>query len=380
MGQAPIFALSLIGPSKVFFARFLRSANLTWNAITQEVGFSYQDPHWQWQDQQSPQLPCHCWWQRQGSSTDVPQWNLCSRSSICTTCWPRPPWAPNRLFCGVIRRIWDSLRLYLNSCQLTSWSHRQKRIKQIKRKQRQGLLDPTKEDAFELFLTTANVRWTYYKDSHKVLGNTYGMCVLQVHLTFSNPSAHLLPGFWSGNSQYPGPYDRDRIGRWTRNSLVTYYAVLEATLLPLHGRAQQVQDRYAPFTALGLTYSTEAHTEVKARFNERFLLSLVSCKSSLILDDELNILPISLASRSITPEPASDVRIEPNDRPLSHRCPRKKSQLQRRNWKDFKPASLILISLALWLRRRVLWTKQRRSSTSSRRYQVFCQLGDLTFD
>lgn len=71
--------------------------------------------------------------------------------------------------------------------QVLTYSHRQKRIKQIKRKQRQGLLDPNKEDAFELFLTTANVRWTYYKDSHKVLGNTYGMCVLQVQEKTSVP-------------------------------------------------------------------------------------------------------------------------------------------------------------------------------------------------
>jgi len=43
----------------------------------------------------------------------------------------------------------------------------------------------------------------------------------------------------------------------------------------------------------------EAHQEVKARFNERFLLSLVSCKQALVMDDELTVLPISQASRNI---------------------------------------------------------------------------------
>lgn len=50
-----------------------------------------------------------------------------------------------------------------------------------------------------------------------------------------------------------------------------------------------------------LTLPSEAHQEVTARFNERFLLSLISCRQSLVLDDELNILPISLASRQIAP-------------------------------------------------------------------------------
>lgn len=40
-------------------------------------------------------------------------------------------------------------------------------------------------------------------------------------------------------------------------------------------------------------YRTEAHDDVTARFNERFILSLGSCPSCLVIDDELNVLPIS---------------------------------------------------------------------------------------
>lgn len=40
-------------------------------------------------------------------------------------------------------------------------------------------------------------------------------------------------------------------------------------------------------------YRTEAHEDVVARFNERFILSLGSCQSCLVVDDELNVLPIS---------------------------------------------------------------------------------------
>lgn len=40
-------------------------------------------------------------------------------------------------------------------------------------------------------------------------------------------------------------------------------------------------------------YRTEAHDDVTARFNERFILSLGSCDACLFVDDELNVLPIS---------------------------------------------------------------------------------------
>ncbi|KAI0308709.1 hypothetical protein OF83DRAFT_1160306 [Amylostereum chailletii] len=40
-------------------------------------------------------------------------------------------------------------------------------------------------------------------------------------------------------------------------------------------------------------YRTSSHDDVVARFNERFILSLGSCDDCLVLDDELNVLPIS---------------------------------------------------------------------------------------
>ncbi|KAF9014019.1 GNAT acetyltransferase 2-domain-containing protein [Cyathus striatus] len=40
-------------------------------------------------------------------------------------------------------------------------------------------------------------------------------------------------------------------------------------------------------------YRTSSHDSITARFNERFILSLGSCPDCLVLDDELNVLPIS---------------------------------------------------------------------------------------
>ncbi len=59
-------------------------------------------------------------------------------------------------------------------------SHRKKRERQVNRKKRQGLLDPEKEDPFTLFIASTTIRYCFYKDSHRILGNTFGMCVLQV--------------------------------------------------------------------------------------------------------------------------------------------------------------------------------------------------------
>uniref|UniRef100_A0A4W6CX57 RNA cytidine acetyltransferase n=1 Tax=Lates calcarifer TaxID=8187 RepID=A0A4W6CX57_LATCA len=50
-------------------------------------------------------------------------------------------------------------------------------------------------------------------------------------------------------------------------------------------------------------YRTEAHQDVVGRFNERFILSLSSCKNCVVIDDQLNILPISSHMANIKPVP-----------------------------------------------------------------------------
>ena len=62
-------------------------------------------------------------------------------------------------------------------------------MRQIKKMMQRGLLDPEQEDPFSLFVASTNIRYCYYHDTHKVLGNTFGMCVLQVRR-----SDALIPG------------------------------------------------------------------------------------------------------------------------------------------------------------------------------------------
>lgn len=53
-------------------------------------------------------------------------------------------------------------------------------MRQIKKMAQRGLLDPEQEDPFSLFVASTDIRYCYYHDTHKILGNTFGMCVLQV--------------------------------------------------------------------------------------------------------------------------------------------------------------------------------------------------------
>merc|ERR1712226_1828948 len=48
-------------------------------------------------------------------------------------------------------------------------------------------------------------------------------------------------------------------------------------------------------------YHTETHTDTEPRFNERFVLSLRDCSACLVVDDELNILPISHHAKNLKP-------------------------------------------------------------------------------
>ena len=59
-------------------------------------------------------------------------------------------------------------------------SHRKKRMKQLKAKMKTGEVCVNEDDPFEMFVSMTEIRYCYYKETHKILGNTYKMCVLQV--------------------------------------------------------------------------------------------------------------------------------------------------------------------------------------------------------
>ncbi|EXJ88610.1 tRNA(Met) cytidine acetyltransferase [Capronia coronata CBS 617.96] len=144
-------------------------------------------------------------------------------------------------------------------------SHRKKRETRIKKEIKRGIRDANTEDPFELFITLHNIRYVYYKETEKILGNTYGMCILQ---DFEAITPNLLAR---------------TIETVEGGGLVILLLKGMKSLKQLYTMSMDVHSRYR----------TEAHDDVVARFNERFILSLGSCESCLVVDDELNVLPIS---------------------------------------------------------------------------------------
>ncbi|KAL1980754.1 hypothetical protein VTN96DRAFT_3561 [Rasamsonia emersonii] len=156
-------------------------------------------------------------------------------------------------------------------------SHRKKREAKIKKEIKRGLREPNQEDPFELFISLNQIRYVYYKETDKILGNTYGMCILQ---------------------------DFEAI---TPNLLARTIETVEGgglVLLLLKGM-KSLKQLYTLSMDIHSRYRTEAHNDVVARFNERFILSLGSCESCLVVDDELNVLPIS-GGKNVKPLPPPD--------------------------------------------------------------------------
>lgn len=160
-------------------------------------------------------------------------------------------------------------------------SHRKKREQKIKKEVKRGIREANSEDPFELFVTLNNIRYVYYKETDKILGNTYGMCILQ---------------------------DFEAI---TPNLLARTIETVEGgglVLLLLKGM-KSLKQLYTLSMDVHSRYRTEAHDDVTARFNERFILSLGSCESCLVVDDELNVLPIS-GGKNIRPIAPPDLELQ----------------------------------------------------------------------
>ncbi|XP_037307846.1 RNA cytidine acetyltransferase [Pungitius pungitius] len=154
-------------------------------------------------------------------------------------------------------------------------SNRKKRMRHLQKKIKTGTLNLNQDDPFELFIAATNIRYCYYNETHKILGNTYGMCVLQDFEALTpNLLARTVETVEGGGIVV--------ILLRTMNSLKQLYTMT----MDVHSR-----------------YRTEAHQDVVGRFNERFILSLASCKNCVVIDDQLNILPISSHMANIKPVP-----------------------------------------------------------------------------
>lgn len=166
-------------------------------------------------------------------------------------------------------------------------SHRKKRETKIKKDIKRGVRDVNDQDPFEAFISNQHIRYVYYKETEKILGNTYGMCILQ---DFESITPNLMAR---------------TIETVEGGGLVVMLLKNMASLKQLYTMTMDIHSRYR----------TEAHDDVVARFNERFLLSLGLCETCLVVDDELNVLPVS-GGKHVRPLPPADDDVSPKEHEL----------------------------------------------------------------
>lgn len=58
-------------------------------------------------------------------------------------------------------------------------------MKQLQKKLKSGAINVREDDPFDLFVAATQIRYCYYSETYKILGSTFGMCVLQVRLLTS---------------------------------------------------------------------------------------------------------------------------------------------------------------------------------------------------
>ncbi|CAL4185238.1 unnamed protein product, partial [Meganyctiphanes norvegica] len=173
--------------------------------------------------------------------------------------------------------------------ELSFSSHRKKRMNQLKAKRKAGLAEVNEDDPFEMFVSMTEIRYCFYKDTHKILGNTYKMCVIQ---DFEAMTPNILCR---------------TIETVEGGGVIVILLQSLTSLRQLYTLSMDVHARYR----------TEAHQHVVPRFNERFILSLGSCSMCLVMDDQLRILPVSSHLRDLEAIPsASASKLSPEEQEL----------------------------------------------------------------
>ena len=148
--------------------------------------------------------------------------------------------------------------IFNNTFLFSNNRHRKKRMRLLQKKLKSGVELDNVEDMFETFIAQTDIRYCYYKETHKILGNTYGMLILQ---------------------------DFEAI---TPNILARTIETIEGggIVCVLLNQITSLRQLYTMTMDVHTRYRTEAHQDVVARFNERFILSLSSCKKCVIVDDK----------------------------------------------------------------------------------------------
>ena len=148
-------------------------------------------------------------------------------------------------------------------------------MREIKKLISRGVYDKDGENPFDLFVSSTEIRWCYYKESKNILGQTFGMLVLQ---DFESLTANLLCR--TIETVEGGGIIAILLKNMT--SLKQFYSMV----MVCSESSLDMKDCHAK-------YRTESHGDIVPRFNERFILSLSNCSSCMVLDVEY-VFPFDL--------------------------------------------------------------------------------------
>jgi N-acetyltransferase 10 len=164
------------------------------------------------------------------------------------------------------------------------FSHGRKRAKKIQ----SGKVNIEEADLFDVFRCSTTIHGKYYKDSHQILGRTYGVCVLQ---------------------------DFEAI---TPNLLARTIETVEGggLIILLLKTIQSLKQLYTLNMDIHKRYRTDSHQVIKCRFNERLILSLADCNRCLMVNDNLAVLPLSKVTANVEAIDVSLITKSPNDEEL----------------------------------------------------------------
>ncbi|XP_039434386.1 RNA cytidine acetyltransferase [Culex pipiens pallens] len=163
-------------------------------------------------------------------------------------------------------------------------NHGKKRAKKIQA----GKIDINESDLFDTFRVSTTIHGRYYKDTHTILGKTYGVCVLQ---DFEALTPNLLAR---------------TVETVEGGGLIILLLKTINSLKQLYTMSMDVHKRYR----------TEAHQDVTCRFNERLILSFADCSRCLLVNDDLTVLPLSSKTAEVRPVEANAIRKSANDEML----------------------------------------------------------------
>lgn len=143
-------------------------------------------------------------------------------------------------------------------------------------------------DLFDIFRCSTTIHGKYYKDTHQILGRTYGVCVLQ---------------------------DFEAI---TPNLLARTVETVEGggLIILLLKTIKSLKQLYTLNMDIHKRYRTESHQDIKCRFNERLILSLADCDRCLLVNDNLTVLPLSQKTANVDAIDVSGILKSPNNEEL----------------------------------------------------------------